>query len=171
MDPRLTPTSYIVLGLVAQAGEATPYDLKRMVAAGLSNLWSVQHAQLYSEPERLAAGGYLREDREAGGRRRRRYTLTAHGRAALREWLATPTEDFTELRDPGLLKLFFGADPATIAPAQLAVHEDRLAAYEGVRAAAAGAGGAPRGPALTLEAGIAHEREWIRFWKWLVRDV
>ena len=168
MEPRLTPTSYIVLGLVAQAGEATPYDLKLMVAAGLSNLWSVQHAQLYSEPERLAAGGYLREDREAGGRRRRRYALTARGRTALREWLATPTKDFTELRDPGLLKLFFGAEPGMIAPGQLAVHEGKLAEYERLRAAAAAAGGAPRGPMLTLEAGIDHEREWIRFWKRLV---
>jgi DNA-binding PadR family transcriptional regulator len=170
MEPRLTPTSYIVLGLVAQAGEATPYDLKRMVAAGLANLWSVQHAQLYSEPERLAAGGYLREQREESGRRRRRYALTARGREALRAWLATPTEEFTELRDPGLLKLFFGADPATVAPAQLAVHQAKLAEYERVRAAGAAAGDVPRGPALTLEAGIGHEREWIRFWK-RVREV
>ena len=29
----LTPTSYIVLGLLSMFGDATPYDLKRMVSA------------------------------------------------------------------------------------------------------------------------------------------
>ena len=51
---RLTPVSYIVLGLIDAAGEATPYQLKTAAAASVGNLWSVQHAQLYSEPERLA---------------------------------------------------------------------------------------------------------------------
>ena len=66
---RLTPTSYIVLGLLEAAGEATPYDLKQMVAVGLGNFWSLQHAQLYTEPERLAGAGYLRSgaSRAAGG--------------------------------------------------------------------------------------------------------
>ena len=58
---RLTPTSYIVLGLIEAAGEATPYDLKRMVAVSLGNFWTLQHAQLYTEPERLAAAGHLSE--------------------------------------------------------------------------------------------------------------
>jgi PadR family transcriptional regulator, regulatory protein AphA len=71
-DIRLTPASYIVLGLLNQAGEATPYDLKRMVAASIGNFWSLQHAQLYTEPERLAAAGLLTEKREEGGRRRKR---------------------------------------------------------------------------------------------------
>jgi DNA-binding PadR family transcriptional regulator len=166
-DIRLTPTSYIVLGLLARAGEATPYDLKRMVADGVGNFWSLQHAQLYSEPERLTRAGYATEDREAGGRRRKRYRLTSRGRRALEAWVATPTEEFTELRDPGLLKLFFGADPAVLAPAQLGVHERKLAEYERLRAAA---GDEDRsGPLLSLEAGIGHEREWVRFWRRLAR--
>lgn len=169
-DVRLTPASYIVLGLIEQAGEATPYDLKAMVAAGVGNLWSVQHAQIYSEPERLAAAGHLTERREEGGRRRKRYSITARGRAALAEWRAAPTDEFTELRDPGLLKVFFGADPRRIAPAQLAVHEAKLLEYERVRDAAREAGQAAGGPLLTLEAGIGHEREWIRFWRRLAAD-
>src|SRR6201999_4095958 len=51
---RLTPTSYIVLGLIDAAGEATPYDLKQTVGLSLGNFWSLPHAQLYAEPERLA---------------------------------------------------------------------------------------------------------------------
>jgi DNA-binding PadR family transcriptional regulator len=165
---RLTPASYIVLGLLAQAGEATPYELKRMVATGIGNFWSVQHAQLYSEPERLARAGYLTEQREQTGRRRRRYAITARGRAVLNEWLATPTRQLTELRDPGLLKLYFGGDPAGLAEAQLDAHERKLRDYRRTRAADTGEG--PRGPWLTLDAGIGHEREWVRYWR-RVRDV
>ena len=75
-DIRLTPTSYIVLGLLMEADEATPYDLKAMVAGGIGNLWSLQHTQLYAEPERLAGSGYLTETREDGGRRRKLYSIT-----------------------------------------------------------------------------------------------
>ena len=43
-----------MLGLLEMSGEATPYELKQAVAVTLGSFWSVQHAQLYSEPERLA---------------------------------------------------------------------------------------------------------------------
>ncbi|MFL5821409.1 MAG: PadR family transcriptional regulator [Solirubrobacteraceae bacterium] len=160
---RLTPTSYIVLGLLDQAGEATPYELKRRVAVGVGNFWSLQHAQLYSEPERLARAGYLTEERETGGRRRKRYAITRRGRAALHEWLAASTPGLAELRDPGLLKLYLGGDPAVLAAAQLEAHERKLREYQRIRAADDGAG--PRGPWLTLDAGIGHEREWVRYWR------
>lgn len=166
---RLTPTSYVVLGLIERVGEATPYELKRMVALGVGNLWSLQHAQLYSEPERLAEAGYLTEEREAGGRRRRRYRVTGQGRDALRRWLAEPTAELTELRDPGLLKLFFGADPAALARVQLEAHRHKLAEYEALQAQSPAGDAQAPGPRLTLEAGIGHEREWIRFWSRLAK--
>lgn len=159
---RLTPTSYIVLGLLEAAGEATPYDLKRVVAASLGDFWSLQHAQLYAEPERLAAAGYLSERREAEGRRRKHYKITSDGRKALRQWLAEPTDELTELRDPGLLKVFFGADPKRLAKSQLPAHRRRLADYEDLSEQLGDE--TPRGIRLSLEAGIGHEREWIRFW-------
>jgi DNA-binding PadR family transcriptional regulator len=159
----LTPASYIVLGLLAQCEEATPYDLKQMVAASVGNFWNLQHAQLYTEPERLAKAGLLSEDREDGGRRRKRYSITKAGRAALENWLTSPTAEMTELRDPGLLQLFFGADPAALAAVQLETHEAKLAEYRELRAACPP--DVPRGVLLSLEAGIAHEREWVRFWK------
>jgi PadR family transcriptional regulator, regulatory protein AphA len=161
---RLTPTSYIVLGLLDLAGEATPYELKRMVAAGVGNFWSLQHAQLYTETARLTAAGYLDEEREEAGRRRKRYRLNRRGQQALAEWVATPTREFTELRDLALLKLFFGAEPKPLAAEQLAVHEAKLAEYERLRSQLATADGPP-GPRLTLESGIGHEREWVRFWR------
>jgi DNA-binding PadR family transcriptional regulator len=167
--PRLTPTSYIVLGLLERLGPSTPYELKRAHAQGMGNFWTVQHAQFYSEPERLSAAGLLTEEREAGGRRRRRYTITAAGREALREWLATPTAELTvELRDPGLLKLHLDADPGPLAEAQLEAHRAKLAEYEAVAEAASA--DHDRGPWRTLQAGLEHERTWVRFWEELAGD-
>lgn len=161
-DVRLTPVSYVVLGLIEHGGPATPYDLKQRLALGPGNLWSVQHAQMYSEPQRLAAAGYLSERREEGGRRRRTFLLERRGRDALRRWLAEPAATNTELRDPGLLKLYFGAEPRALASGQLAAHRAKLAEYE--RAMGSDPGDEPRGPWLALEMGIAAERAWIRFW-------
>ena len=166
---QLTQTSYVVLGLVDQAGEATPYDLKQIVAATVGGFFSIPHSQLYAEPERLAKAGYLRERREQTGRRRKHYAITEKGRRALKEWLANPTEELYELRDPGLLKLGFGTDPKKLAPIQLEAHRQRLAELESTRAQMKVAG-APENQRLVLEAGIGHEREYVRFWSRLAKS-
>lgn len=160
---KLTPTSYIVLGMVSVAGEATPYDLKQMIGATVGNFFSIPHSQIYSEPERLARAGYLDEQRERGGRRRKRYSLTKAGRKELVDWIATPTDELYELRDPGLLKLGFGTDPKKLAEVQLEAHERKLTELEAARSQIL-IPGAPDGARLVLEAGIGHEREYIRFW-------
>lgn len=162
-DIALTPPSYIVLGLLAAVDEATPYELKQMVAATLSEFWSIQHAQLYSEPERLAQASLVTERREADGRRRRHYKITAEGRRVLARWLEEPTVNLTELRDAGLLKLFFGADPSVLAQTQLPAHQAKLAEHEATLATLGES--APPTLRLVLEAGIGHEREWVRFWR------
>lgn len=162
----LSPTSYIVLGLLAVAGEATPYELKAGAAGSVGNFWSLPHSQLYAEPDRLAGAGLVTVRREEGGRRRKHYALTDAGREALAEWLAETEFEPGEMRDPGLLKLFFGADPAAIAPGQIALHRERLARYEEIRAALAEH--SPReaaGPILTLDAGIEHAKVWIAYWE------
>ena len=161
-ETSLTPTAYIVLGLVAETGESTPYALKQAVEATVGNFWSVPHSQLYAEPARLAAAGYLRERQERGGRRRKTYTLTARGRRALERWRDEPTTQLPELRDLSLLKVFFGGDPSRLAPTQLAAHRAKLESYRALLES--DTGGEPRGPWRTLEAGLAHEREWVRFW-------
>jgi PadR family transcriptional regulator, regulatory protein AphA len=161
---QLTPTSYIVLGLLEAAdGEATPYDLKQAMAVSVDCFWSVPHAQVYREPDRLAAGGYVTERREETGRRRRFYAITDAGRAALTAWRATPPDDLPELRDAGVLKLFFGADPATVAAHQIPCHEAKLAEYERLREQIAPF--VPAGQLLALDIGIAHERAMIEIWR------
>jgi PadR family transcriptional regulator AphA len=160
-NPRLSETSYIVLGLIEQVGPATPYDLKRLAQLSTINFWAVPHTQLYTECERLATVGLLSERREQNGRRRRIYRLTKRGRETLVQWLTEPTEELEEVRDPATLKLFFGGDPATLAAAQLAAHRRKLRTYEQLRTEATDW---PHGWRLALEAGIGHERESIRFW-------
>jgi DNA-binding PadR family transcriptional regulator len=162
---RLTETSYIVLGLLERLQPATPYDLKRVAQLSTINFWTVPHTQLYSECARLAEEGLLSEQREQSGRRRRVYSLTERGALALDEWRSEPTDALEEVRDAGLLKLFFGADPAKLAVAQLRAHQRQLEAYEQMRAEDAGV---PRGMLLALEAGIGHEREFVRFWSELL---
>jgi DNA-binding PadR family transcriptional regulator len=147
---------------VRAGGDATPYALKQMAAGSVGNFWTLHHAQLYSEPERLASAGLVREEREAAGRRRRTYSVTSEGRAALDAWLRSPAASPGELRDPGLLQLFFGADREQLAGPQRALHAAKLQAYEQLHETAASR--MPDGERLALEAGIAHEREWVRFW-------
>lgn len=160
---QLTSTSYVVLGLLDAAGEATPYDMKRFVAISIGNFFPIPHSQLYAEPDRLVAAGYLDVKHEASGRRRKRYSLTDAGREALQAWRAEPTDELLELRDPGLLKLFLGSDPEKLAPIQANAWRRKLTEYESLRATDPGKG--PRGPWLALDAGIRHAHESISFWE------
>jgi PadR family transcriptional regulator AphA len=166
--PRLTPTSYVVLGLIELMQPASPYDLKRAVSMGVGQFWSLPHTQLYAECARLAEAGLLSERREDGGRRRRIYRLTKSGGEALDRWRSEPTSDLYELRDAGLLKLFFGADAKKLAPQQLEAHEAKLREYE-AQLEECRRMKAPAGIVHAIEAGIGHEREYVRFWSKLGR--
>jgi PadR family transcriptional regulator, regulatory protein AphA len=160
---RLGPVSYVVLGFVELTGEATPYRLKQLVAGSVGNFWTLQHAQLYTEPERLAKAGFLTEERERGGRRRRVYSITDKGRQALEDWRVEPTDAIPELRSPALLKLFFGADPGAVAPLQIEAQRRKLAEYEAIRRSMPES--VPEGPRLALDAGIASTRQQIEWWQ------
>jgi PadR family transcriptional regulator AphA len=158
--PRLSDTSYAVLGLLDLFEPATPYQLKQIAQVSIFHFWSIPHTQLYTECARLAEAGLLDERREESGRRRRVYRLSAAGRKALRAWRADPNTDLYELRDPGLLKLFCGADPASLAEAQVERHERRLHSYQELLDQT----DMSDGMRLSVESGIGHEREYVRFW-------
>jgi PadR family transcriptional regulator, regulatory protein AphA len=158
--PRLSPTSYVVLGLVERHQPATPYEIKQLAELSTANFWSVPHTQLYTECARMTAAGLLDEEREEGGRHRRIYRLTEAGQLELDEWRREPAEERFEVRDQGILKLFLGADPADLSAGQIALHEAKLAEYEEIAKHDMAVG-----ERLALEAGIAIEEEFVRFWK------
>ncbi|MGA3058068.1 MAG: PadR family transcriptional regulator [Candidatus Limnocylindrales bacterium] len=179
---QLTPTSYLVLGLLAREGPSTPYDLKRHVAATIGHFWSFPHALLYKEPPRLCGLGLLTEEREQEGRRRRLFTITDAGRQALRAWLSRPARQPTELRDLALLQLFFAdLEPTSarvaIAEEQLEAHRAQLAEYEARQWFDDGRNGSGtvsrslehwRG--VTLPMGLLYERAAVEFWEGVTAD-
>ena len=163
-SPQLTPISYVVLGMVAE-GATTSYDMKQKASRSVGYFWNFPHSQLYAEPGHLVELGLLDEEREAEGRRRRVYTLTTAGRKALDDWLREPTSEQPQIRDAGLLKLFFGeglsADEiAELARAQEEAHRARLAVYE----AKADTVTNPNHAAV-VRAGLLHERTFAEFWR------
>ena len=151
-----------MLGFLSMLGEATPYDLKRMVSVSVGHFWSFPHSQLYAEPDRLEAAGYVTVRQEPGGRRRKLYTLTERGEAALAAWRAEPSLEGYEIRDPATLKLFFGAEPGPLGRAELEVIGAELRELE--RISAAQAPGAPQGAQLALAYGIHMMRASLEFW-------
>lgn len=171
---RLGPSAYLVLGFIAELGPSTPYDLKRAVAKSIAYFWSFPHSQLYVEPERLAKLGLLSEEQEEHGRRRRLFSITDAGRAALQAWLEAPSATQTETRDLGLLKLYF-ADLTTpervrqMAEEQIALHQERLAEYDAFSADMA------RYEKLHLHQipirmGYLFEEAFITFWTSILED-
>ena len=164
--PSLTPTSYLVLGLVAREGACTSYDMKVLVSRSIGYFWTFPHSQLYAEPARLAELGLLSEEQETTGRKRRTYRLTDAGREALCAWVAEPTDEPSEIRDLAVLKLFFGrmVEPHRIrelAEHAVAAHRRRLAEYEAI----AEFPGIEQHERATLEMGLSFERVAISYWE------
>lgn len=134
----LTPTSYVVLGMVAMRGATTSYDLKRAIGHSVGYFWPFPHAQLYSEPKRLVELDLLGVSTEKDGRRRRTYTITDSGMKELLAWLAEPTNEQMQVRDVAEMKLFFGEfaqpeDMLALARAQIVQHRGRIDTYEGMQ--------------------------------------
>lgn len=167
--PEMSPTSYVVLGLLVSRGPSTPYELKRTLASSLGHLWSFPHSRLYAEPERLTSVGLVEEHREMGGRRRRTFSVTPAGRQEFMRWLGSTDSGSHELRDPGLLKLFF-ADLADsdqtveLAREQESRHRDRAEAYEEMAQASDDAEEMPL-RAATMRMGLIFEQASVRFWR------
>ncbi|WP_300343538.1 PadR family transcriptional regulator [Nesterenkonia sp.] len=166
---RLTTTSYVVLGLLGLRGPSTSYDLKRAVGHSVGYFWPFPHAQLYSEPRRLAEAGLLDVTTENGGRRRQTFSLTEEGRRALQEWLAVPETEPMQVRDVAELKLFFSElasdeDILSLAREQVRQHQERLTTYESMQERF-GSVDSLASRLIPLELGIAMERAALEFWQ------
>jgi DNA-binding PadR family transcriptional regulator len=156
--------AYVVLGMVS-LGARSGYDIKQDVERSIRFFWTISQAQIYPCLEELEHQGLVTGAEQPAGRRRRRvYEITDSGREALRSWLTVSAPVPFELRDVGLLKLFFaGALSPTEAGDLLNVvrhrSEERVTTLTAIRAAASGLRDDGNAfPLLTLELGIAfHE--------------
>jgi PadR family transcriptional regulator AphA len=157
---RLTATSYALLALLDEFGEATSYEIKQALERSIENFWPVPHTTAYEEPARLAAAGYLSARQEPGGRRRRIYALTDAGREALAAWAAEPTAAPPQLRDELILKIFAGADPATMLEARAAWHRGKLEELRGYLEEVRKADDMERSE-RTLVAGVAYHEKML----------
>ncbi len=163
-DAALGPSAYIVLGLLSQHAEGTSYDLKRWADESVGYFWTFPRSQLYAEPQRLVLLGLLQEVQEDSGRRRRTYSITPTGQAALTQWLTRPAGS-PELRDLGLLKLFFSEQGTPeglmqLATEQLRLHRARLQEYEELLVCAP----PQHSKRQPLAMGLLYERASIEFW-------
>ncbi len=105
---KVSTTTYGLLGLLA-VRSWTGYELTQQMRRSLRFVWSSSEGHLYREQKGLVELGWAAvEDEQAGARTRKRYTITAAGEAALREWLTTaPQEPHFEIE--GLVRLFHGS--------------------------------------------------------------
>lgn len=104
----LSPTGRVILGVLA-VEPRSGYDIKALTDKSTRFFWAASYGQIYPELKRLAKQGLVEgSDEPQGGRRRTVYRITGEGRKVLAEWLNDPAQ-VQELRDEGLLKLFFAA--------------------------------------------------------------
>jgi PadR family transcriptional regulator, regulatory protein AphA len=105
MEP-LSATAYVILGMVRK-GPMSGYEIKALVDDSTRFFWAASYGQIYPELRRLSEGGLVAGvDEPTGGRKRTVYEITADGEEELKAWLRQAPETF-EMRDEGLLKLFF----------------------------------------------------------------
>ena len=164
--PMTTP-DFVVLGMIGQ-GARTGYEIKKWVATSIRFFWTLSEAQIYPSLERLERAGLVASRPAPNGRRQRReFELTQAGRQALHDWLVRTDAMPLELRDVGMVRLFFAdcLSPAEAHDLLVAVRrrsEARIAALRAIGPVAAEAWEAEGGhPRLTLRMGVAFHRAII----------
>lgn len=128
-DPKLTPFSYVILGLIGRDG-AGPHDIVRMMRQG-AIFWTTSESHFYGEPKRLAKLGYLVADKQPGRTgERTHYRLTARGRKALKAWLAEPAA-MPRIQNEAAVKLLAAdfADDETILASLAGLREEIANGY------------------------------------------
>jgi PadR family transcriptional regulator AphA len=161
-------TGRVILGMLS-IEPRTGYEIKTAVDRSTRFFWAASYGQIYPELRRLEAAGLIEgEPAPQGGRRRTVYRVTASGERELRAWLERAPE-VLELRDEGLLQLFFAAASPEGARATLEgkreLHRQKIARLreiEPLAKAKAAAAGDPF-PYLVLRYGIALNEFSIRW--------
>lgn len=168
---RLKPPAYLLLGML-RLGATSGYAIKKAADVSTRMFWPTSLAQVYPELARLEHQGLVsRRDDSHGARARSAYEITPEGEAALLAWLRSEREAPVQLRDEGLLRLFFadalpGEDQLTLVR-RLRQRAQNVAAYmqaQGVPSAQARELHGARFPALAARFGAdlwAFTEEWL----------
>src|SRR6266550_3540576 len=163
----LPAPAYVVLGMV-RLGARSGYEIKQAVELSIRFFWTISQAQIYPSLELLERANLVHGRSEPQGRRPRRvFEITQAGEAALEDWLRSEDPMPFELRDIGLLKLFFADaldrnDALALLVAVKRRSEARVAALRAIAPAAElveDEGNAH--PLLTLRIGIAFHQAMI----------
>lgn len=171
---------YAILGLLARKPR-TGYEISRSMAAPIGYMWTANHSQIYPELATLEADGLVRHRvvDGPGPRDTKRYSLTARGRSALRQWVDSPLPE-QPARSELMLRVrclwLVAPDRARTFIAQVRDgHVQQLAAYRAELAAFDDEGPAvddPGSPVFaahaTLAWGIAYEQRLVEWCDWLL---
>jgi DNA-binding PadR family transcriptional regulator len=159
----LSSTAHVILGMLGWR-PMSGYEIKALVDKSTRLFWAASYGQIYPELRRLSDAGLIHgKASPQGGRKRVVYSLTAAGRRELEAWLEADPQVF-ELRDEGLLKLFFAdVTGGAYAPGTLAAkrrhHEQVVERLREIERSAS-----PEGYAhLVLRYGIEFN-QWIADW-------
>ncbi len=135
---KLTPTSYVLLGLLARRPWSA-YELNNhMQNSILTAYWPRAESHVYSEPKKLVEHDLATAEKEDNnGRLRTVYTITDQGQEALQQWLQTPTNNYAAIYYETMLK-FLCADAGSVEAMRKNVREVKEGAREEARVIAAG---------------------------------
>ena len=99
---------FALLGLLA-VEPASGYDLKRAINRSTYFIWNATGPQIYNTLHKLREEGYITSESRAqkGKPDKHIHTITASGRAALKDFMSEPIRT-SETRDEVLLRIFFG---------------------------------------------------------------
>jgi DNA-binding PadR family transcriptional regulator len=162
----LNGTAVVMLGLLAMRPRSG-YDIKQTVDRSTRYFWSASYGQIYPELRRLAKAGLVEgQNASTGARHRTVYGITAAGRDQFQAWLADPGFGL-ELRDEGLLKLFFAdllssEQALALVRARRVVHERWLEQLRAIEAGPPFVGGQAF-PDVVLAYGIEFSA-WAAAW-------
>jgi DNA-binding PadR family transcriptional regulator len=164
MADRLSATGRVVLGMIA-FGRRSGYEIKQLVDRSTRHFWAASYGQIYPELRRLEDAGLIQGRSDpSGARAKMAYDLTPSGEAALRGWLCAETGLSYELRDEGMLKLFFSdLEPGTDLRVVRAMREVHARKREQLQMIRTGAPDMRQGPRLTLELGLGLT-SWLIEW-------
>ncbi len=161
----LNATAYVILGMVS--GEPrSGYEIKAVVDNTTRFFWAASYGQIYPELKRLSEAGLIEGiDASRGDRKRTVYAITADGEAELKDWLRRAPET-VEMREEGLLKLFFSGvlKPAEAVETLRAMRRHRLELAERLRSMEPEKAELEDPyPAMVLRAGIEFN-QWFAEW-------